>query len=238
MREATYRTVYPVSARQYYDLMLSSAFQRAVHVDGLHMSVWDNVDEYSAPRRLRRRVYSEPSLKLPKWMARFARKSQAYTEYSEFCPETLTRRTRVVPKIGANLMEFVVEERYENVEGSVVGKMKKGTRASSSSSSSSSCVVVSVVRIRSKLRLFRNLFEKWILEQSEVKVRQRDEYVLRALEARVFDELLAQEDTASGVEVEEEGSGRMSVPKLAATVALAVATRLASRAATTRRRER
>ena len=232
MREATYRTVYPVSARQYYDLMLSSAFQRAVHVDGLHMSVWDNVDEYSAPRRLRRRVYSEPSLKLPKWMARFARKSQAYTEYSEFCPETLTRRTRVVPKIGANLMEFVVEERYENVEGSVVGKRKKGTRVSSA------CVVVSVVRIRSKLRLFRNLFEKWILEQSEVKVRQRDEYVIRALEARVFDELLAQEDTASGVEVEEEGSGRMSVPKLAATVALAVATRLASRAATTRRRER
>jgi len=165
-------------------------------------------------------------------MARFARKSQAYTEYSEFCPETLTRRTRVVPKIGANLMEFVVEERYENVEGSVVGKRKKGARVSSA------CVVVSVVRIRSKLRLFRNLFEKWILEQSEVKVRQRDEYVLRALEARVFDELLAQEDTASGVEVEEEGSGRMSVPKLAATVALAVATRLASRAATTRRRER
>lgn len=233
MREATYRTVYPVSARQYYDLMLSSAFQRAVHVDGLHMSVWDNVDEYPAPRRLKRRVYSEPSLKLPKWMARFARKSQAYTEYSEFCPETLTRRTRVVPKIGANLMELVVEERYENVEGSVVGKRKTGAHASSSS-----CVVVSVVRIRSKLRLFRNLFEKWILEQSEVKVRQRDDYVLRALETSVFDELLAQEDIASGVEVEEEGSGRMSVPKLAATVALAVATRLASRAATTRRRER
>ena len=128
MREATYRTAYPVSARQYYDLMLSSAFQRDVHVHGLRMRVWDNVDEYPAPRALMRRVYSEPSLKLPKWMARFARKSQAYTEYSEFCPETLTRKTRVVPKIGANLMEFVVEERYENVEGSVVGKRKKAQR--------------------------------------------------------------------------------------------------------------
>ena len=44
MREATYRTAYPVSARQYYDLMLSSAFQRDVHVHGLRMRVWDNVD--------------------------------------------------------------------------------------------------------------------------------------------------------------------------------------------------
>ena len=232
MREATYRTAYPVSARQYYDLMLSSAFQRDVHVHGLRMRVWDNVDEYPAPRALMRRVYSEPSLKLPKWMARFARKSQAYTEYSEFCPETLTRRTRVVPKIGANLMEFVVEERYENVEGSVVGKRKKGTKAKAS------CVVVSVVRVRSKVRLFRDIFEKWILEQSEVKVRQRDEYVLRALKARKYDDLLAWDDIAGGEEVKEEGSARISVPKLAVTGALAVATRLASRAVATRRRER
>jgi hypothetical protein len=190
-REARYDTAYPVSARQYYDLMLSSAFQRDVHVRGLGMRVWDNVDEYPRPRLLYRKAYSEPTLRLPKWMARFARKSQAYTEYSEFDPETLSRKTRVVPTLGANVMEFTVEERYVDREPSSKSKSKRGKR--SERAASAGCVVISVVRIRCKLRLFRNLFERWILEQSEIKVAQRDAYVLNALKENAYDALLSRD---------------------------------------------
>ena len=45
MREATYETVYDITKEQYYDLMLSSAFQRDVHLHGLKMKIWNNVDE-------------------------------------------------------------------------------------------------------------------------------------------------------------------------------------------------
>lgn len=191
-REARYDTLYPVSARQYYDLMLSSAFQRDVHVNGLGMRVWDNVDEYPRPRRLHRKAYSEPTLRLPKWMVRFARKSQAYTEYSEFDPETLSRTTRVVPTLGANVMEFTVEERYVDREPSANSKTKRGKR--STKVERAGCVVISVVRIRCKVRLFRNLFERWILEQSEIKVAQRDAYVLNALKENAYDDLLARDE--------------------------------------------
>ena len=86
MREATYRTAYPVSARQYYDLMLELPQRDAVSHGLGHARLGQRRRKHFAPGALMRRVYSEPSLKLPKWMARFARKSQAYTEYSSFVP--------------------------------------------------------------------------------------------------------------------------------------------------------
>ena len=55
-------------------------------------------------------------------------------------------------------------------------------------------MVISVVRIRCKVRLFRNLFERWILEQSELKVAQRDAYVLSALKENAYDDLLARDE--------------------------------------------
>lgn len=178
-REAVYDTVYPLTASQYYDLMLSRAFQRDVHLNGMRMAVWDAVDsrpELGPPGALTRVVYSEPRLRLPDWLAKVARKSQAYTEYSEFDPTAKTRRTRVVPKVGANVMDFTVEERY-------VDRVGADGRAE--------CVVRSVVRVKVKVKLFRTLLEKWIMEQSELKVAQRDAYVLGALAERAYDNLLS-----------------------------------------------
>lgn len=213
MREATYETVYDITKEQYYDLMLSSAFQRDVHLHGLKMKIWNNVDEFSRPRALRRRAYSEPTLRLPQWMARFAQRSQAYTEYSDFDPETLSRRTRVVPRIGANVMNFVVEERYVDVEGDA-----------------DKCKVISKVQIHAKILFFRNLFEKWILEQSEEKVEERDSYVKTALKEHAFDRLLTYvgEEEANDGKTTNESTQRSFVRPMFATLALAVVSQLAS----------
>lgn len=156
--------------------MLCSSFQRLVHVEGLRMSRWDNVDVLGPDRTLSRTIYSEPNLRVPKFLAKFARKSQAYHEYSEFDPRALSRRTRVVPVLGAHVMDFIVTERYVDRPDS------------------KSCVVISNVSIRVKTRLFRNLLERWILEQSETKVSQRDAYVLRALGEREYKDIVSTVD--------------------------------------------
>ena len=216
-REAVYNTVYPLTASQYYDLMLSRAFQRDVHVNGMRMAVWDAVDsrpELGPPGALTRVVYSEPRLRLPDWLAKAARKSQAYTEYSEFDPVARTRRTRVVPKVGANVMDFTVEERYVDRAG-VDGRAE--------------CVVRSVVRVRVKVKLFRTLLEKWIIEQSELKVAQRDAYVLGALAERAYDDLLSTAEVpieeVVGESVGGKGSG-WTIARAALATALIVVTRL------------
>jgi hypothetical protein len=180
VREAQYEVTYPVTAKQYYDMMLCSSFQRRVHVEGLRMSRWENVDVFGPNRELSRRIYSEPNLRVPKLLAKFARKSQAYHEESEFDPKALTRRTRVIPCLGAHIMEFNVGERYVDVP------------------KTASCIVISTVTIKVKTRLFRKLLERWILEQSATKVAQRDAYVLNALRTKSFNEIVSMVDDDVG----------------------------------------
>ena len=187
VREARYETTYPVTAKEYYDMMLCSSFQRRVHVEGLRMLRWDNVDVFGPNRELSRRIYSEPNLRVPKFLAKFARKSQAYHEESEFDPKALTRRTRVIPCIGSHIMDFNVGERYVDVP------------------KTSSCIVISTVTIRVKTRLFRKLLERWILEQSQTKVAQRDAYVLDALRNKSFSEIVSAVDD----DVDKGGFGEL-----------------------------
>lgn len=209
-RSATYETVYPITAEQYYDLMLSRSFQRDVHVHGLRMSRWEAEDVHDDSRSCSRTVYSEPRLNLPKWLARVARKSQAYTEYSRFDREALRRTTRVVPKYAANMMEMSVEERYVDQ-----ATTPRGERL---------CVVYSTVRVRAKARLFRNMFEKWLLEQSALKVGQRDGYVLNALKERSLADLMGQADEETDGVVDGEGFDTKDTKDRRALVRTVVAT--------------
>ena len=92
-KSEVYLTSFDVSPVEYFDLMLDTVVQQEIHTskDGLNMSVWRASDGplLGVPNGTSRVVFSEPDLKVPKFLKKWVQKAQSYNEYSDFYPPSL-----------------------------------------------------------------------------------------------------------------------------------------------------
>jgi hypothetical protein len=92
-KSEVYLTSFDVSPVEYFDLMLDTVVQQEIHTskDGLNMSVWRASDGplLGVPNGTSRVVFSEPDLKVPKFLKKWVQKAQSYNEYSDFYPPKL-----------------------------------------------------------------------------------------------------------------------------------------------------
>ena len=189
-KSEVYLTSFDVSPVEYFDLMLDTVVQQEIHTskDGLNMSVWRASDGplLGVPNGTSRVVFSEPDLKVPKFLKKWVQKAQSYNEYSDFYPPSLgddgddgdevggkgahrarttsKRECVVVPHVGANRMTMTFTEYYTEHEESTVRNPK--------------CLVRSEVRAP----IIGSKMEQWILNTSREKVEERDAFVRRMLE--------------------------------------------------------
>jgi hypothetical protein len=178
---------------EYFDLMLDTVVQQEIHTskDGLNMSVWRASDGplLGVPNGTSRVVFSEPDLKVPKFLKKWVQKAQSYNEYSDFYPPKLggdgddgedggkganrarttsKRECVVVPHVGANRMTMTFTEYYTEHEESTARNPK--------------CLVRSEVFVEVRAPLIGSKMEQWILNTSREKVEERDAFVRRMLE--------------------------------------------------------
>jgi hypothetical protein len=192
-KSEVYLTSFDVSAVEYFDLMLDTVVQQEIHTskDGLNMSVWRASDGplLGVPNGTSRVVFSEPDLKVPKFLKKWVQKAQSYNEYSDFYPPKLggdgddgedggkganrarttsKRECVVVPHVGANRMTMTFTEYYTEHEESTARNPK--------------CLVRSEVFVEVRAPLIGSKMEQWILNTSREKVEERDAFVRRMLE--------------------------------------------------------
>jgi hypothetical protein len=192
-KSEVYLTSFDVSAVEYFDLMLDTVVQQEIHTskDGLNMSVWRASDGplLGVPNGISRVVFSEPDLKVPKFLKKWVQKAQSYNEYSDFYPPKLggdgddgedggkganrarttsKRECVVVPHVGANRMTMTFTEYYTEHEESTARNPK--------------CLVRSEVFVEVRAPLIGSKMEQWILNTSREKVEERDAFVRRMLE--------------------------------------------------------
>ena len=192
-KSEVYLTSFDVSAVEYFDLMLDTVVQQEIHTskDGLNMSVWRASDGplLGVPNGTSRVVFSEPDLKVPKFLKKWVQKAQSYNEYSDFYPPKLggdgddgedggkganrarttsKRECVVVPHVGANRMTMTFTEYYTEHEESTARNPK--------------CLVRSEVFVEVRAPLIGSKMEQWILNTSREKVEERDAFVIRMLE--------------------------------------------------------
>ena len=192
-KSEVYLTSFDVSAVEYFDLMLDTVVQQEIHTskDGLNMSVWRASDGplLGVPNGTSRVVFSEPDLKVPKFLKKWVQKAQSYNEYSDFYPPKLggdgddgedggkganrarttsKRECVVVPHVGANRMTMTFTEYYTEHEESTARNPK--------------CLVRSEVFVEVRAPLIGSKMERWILNTSREKVEERDAFVRRMLE--------------------------------------------------------
>jgi len=192
-KSEVYLTSFDVSAVEYFDLMLDTVVQQEIHTskDGLNMSVWRASDGplLGVPNGTSRVVFSEPDLKVPKFLKKWVQKAQSYNEYSDFYPPKLggdgddgedggkganrarttsKRECVVVPHVGANRMTMTFTEYYTEHEESTARNPK--------------CLVRSEVFVEVRAPLIGSKMERWILNTSREKVEERDAFVIRMLE--------------------------------------------------------
>ena len=193
-KSEVYLTSFDVSPVEYFDLMLDTVVQQEIHTskDGLNMSVWRASDGplLGVPRGTSRVVFSEPDLKVPKFLKKWVQKAQSYNEYSDFYPPSLgddgddgdevggkgahrarttsKRECVVVPHVGANRMTMTFTEYYTEHEESTVRNPK--------------CLVRSEVFVEVRAPIIGSKMEQWILNTSREKVEERDAFVRRMLE--------------------------------------------------------
>ena len=157
------------------------------------MSVWRASDGplLGVPNGTSRVVFSEPDLKVPKFLKKWVLKAQSYNEYSDFYPPKLgddgdgddgedggkganrarttsKRECVVVPHVGANRMTMTFTEYYTEHEESTARNPK--------------CLVRSEVFVEVRAPLIGSKMEQWILNTSREKVEERDAFVRRMLE--------------------------------------------------------
>ena len=150
-KSEVYLTSFDVSPVEYFDLMLDTVVQQEIHTskDGLNMSVWRASDGplLGVPNGTSRVVFSEPDLKVPKFLKKWVQKAQSYNEYSDFYPPKLgddgdgddgedggkganrarttsKRECVVVPHVGANRMTMTFTEYYTEHEESTARNPK------------------------------------------------------------------------------------------------------------------
>ena len=192
-KSEVYLNSFDVSAVEYFDLMLDTVVQQEIHTskDGLNMSVWRASDGplLGVPNGTSRVVFSEPDLKVPKFLKKWVQKAQSYNEYSDFYPPKLggdgddgedggkganrarttsKRECVVVPHVGANRMTMTFTEYYTEHEESTARNPK--------------CLVRSEVFVEVRAPLIGSKMEQWILNTSREKVEERDAFVRRMLE--------------------------------------------------------
>ena len=192
-KSEVYLTSFDVSPVEYFDLMLDTVVQQEIHTskDGLNMSVWRASDGplLGVPNGTSRVVFSEPDLKVPKFLKKWVQKAQSYNEYSDFYPPKLggdgddgedggkganrarttsKRECVVVPHVGANRMTMTFTEYYTEHEESTAPNPK--------------CLVCSEVFVEVRAPLIGSKMEQWILNTSREKVEERDAFVRRMLE--------------------------------------------------------
>ena len=192
-KSEVYLTSFDVSPVEYFDLMLDTVVQQEIHTskDGLNMSVWRASDGplLGVPNGTSRVVFSEPDLKVPKFLKKWVQKAQSYNEYSDFYPPKLggdgddgedggkganrarttsKRECVVVPHVGANRMTMTFTEYYTEHEESTARNPK--------------CLVRSEVFVEVRAPLIGSRMEQWILNTSREKVEERDAFVRRMLE--------------------------------------------------------
>ena len=192
-KSEVYLTSFDVSPVEYFDLMLDTVVQQEIHTskDGLNMSVWRASDGplLGVPNGTSRVVFSEPDLKVPKFLKKWVQKAQSYNEYSDFYPPKLggdgddgedggkganrarttsKRECVVVPHVGANRMTMTFTEYYTEHEESTARNPK--------------CLVRSEVFVEVRAPIVGRKMEQWILNTSREKVEERDAFVRRMLE--------------------------------------------------------
>lgn len=195
-KSEVYLTSFDVSPVEYFDLMLDTVVQQEIHTskDGLNMSVWRASDGplLGVPRGTSRVVFSEPDLKVPKFLKKWVQKAQSYNEYSDFYPPSLgddgdgddgdevggkgahrarttsKRECVVVPHVGANRITMTFTEYYTEHEESTARNPK--------------CLVRSEVFVEVRAPIIGSKMEQWILNTSREKVEERDAFVRRMLE--------------------------------------------------------
>jgi len=193
-KSEVYLTSFDVSPVEYFDLMLDTVVQQEIHTskDGLNMSVWRASDGplLGVPNGTSRVVFSEPDLKVPKFLKKWVQKAQSYNEYSDFYPPSLgddgddgdevggkgahrarttsKRECVVVPHVGANRMTMTFTEYYTEHEESTARNPK--------------CLVRSEVFVEVRAPIIGSKMEQWILNTSREKVEERDAFVRRMLE--------------------------------------------------------
>ena len=194
-KSEVYLTSFDVSPVEYFDLMLDTVVQQEIHTskDGLNMSVWRASDGplLGVPNGTSRVVFSEPDLKVPKFLKKWVQKAQSYNEYSDFYPPKLgddgdgddgedggkganrarttsKRECVVVPHVGANRMTMTFTEYYMEHEESTARNPK--------------CLVRSEVFVEVRAPIIGSKMEQWILNTSREKVEERDAFVRRMLE--------------------------------------------------------
>ena len=192
-KSEVYLTSFDVSPVEYFDLMLDTVVQQEIHTskDGLNMSVWRASDGplLGVQNGTSRVVFSEPDLKVPKFLKKWVQKAQSYNEYSDFYPPKLggdgddgedggkganrarttsKRECVVVPHVGANRMTMTFTEYYTEHEESTARNPK--------------CLVRSEVFVEVRAPLIGSKMERWILNTSREKVEERDAFVIRMLE--------------------------------------------------------
>ena len=192
-KSEVYLTSFDVSPVEYFDLMLDTVVQQEIHTskDGLNMSVWRASDGplLGVPNGTSRVVFSEPDLKVPKFLKKWVQKAQSYNEYSDFYPPKLggdgddgedggkganrarttsKRECVVVPHVGANRMTMTFTEYYTEHEESTARNPK--------------CLVRSEVFVEVRAPIVGRKMEQWILNTSREKVEERDAFVRRRLE--------------------------------------------------------
>ena len=192
-KSEVYLTSFDVSPVEYFDLMLDTVVQQEIHTskDGLNMSVWRASDGplLGVPNGTSRVVFSEPDLKVPKFLKKWVQKAQSYNEYSDFYPPKLggdgddgedggkganrarttsKRECVVVPHVGANRMTMTFTEYYTEHEESTARNPK--------------CLVRSEVFVEVRAPIIGRKMEQWILNTSREKVEERDAFVRRMLE--------------------------------------------------------
>ena len=192
-KSEVYLTSFDVSPVEYFDLMLDTVVQQEIHTskDGLNMSVWRASDGplLGVPNGTSRVVFSEPDLKVPKFLKKWVQKAQSYNEYSDFYPPKLggdgddgedggkganrarttsKRECVVVPHVCANRMTMTFTEYYTEHEESTARNPK--------------CLVRSEVFVEVRAPLIGSKMEQWILNTSREKVEERDAFVRRMLE--------------------------------------------------------
>ena len=108
-KSEVYLTSFDVSPVEYFDLMLDTVVQQEIHTskDGLNMSVWRASDGplLGVPNGTSRVVFSEPDLKVPKFLKKLVQKAQSTTSIRIF----------ILPSWGAMVMtvKMVEKERIE-----------------------------------------------------------------------------------------------------------------------------
>ena len=170
MKEWSTFSRFPCTAEEYYALMLDGDFQRKVHLEGLKMGCYDVTDDPQPDGTVRRVVFSEPKLNLPRG-PRARHETRASLPRTRRLRPLQTRPTRQGdPCMGAERMDFSFHETVRPDEDGVGG-----------------CVVEALVRVKVQGGWLGRILERFVCSTSKVKIAERDAHLNAHFRAVGFD---------------------------------------------------